>query len=1043
MADDASVEVQIKGSTGQLDEAFASAKSIVTSGTDEMVAALNGMKNVMQDVGAQIQAALQGVGVATQEMAVKAGESAGAFTLATEGMKGAFAGVTAAMEGVQAKFLAITAVLAGGHAFGEVISETNSLTAENIKLSKTMGMTLAEASGVHAALNKLGISTDQYTGAAQKLSRQIKMNEEGLNQMGIATKNAAGEHLPLSTVMLSAIETLKGYRTGMDRNMAAMALFGRGAGDVTALLKLNREEMDEGAETAKKLGLVTTQDSVNAMKAYKVATNESKEVFEAFKVTIGSALLPVLTSLAEWFKNNGQEAIASFRTGFNALIGVVRTFAPLVVGLTQFIGENMRIIISAAAAYAAYKLTLNGIPAAMNLYKFATEAAATVSKTFSVLVMELTGQLEGMTLAERMAATGANGIAGASEIAALGVNGLTAALMPLGTLLFPLVAAALALGAAFYFLGGSAKPPQEEIAKLTDEELKLQAVLRDPSATDLATENALKLARSKVKQAQADEELVGKELKAAKAELENAEAMEAATQASFDGASAMGEYSAAADKARAHIQELTNKIKEMNAAIKGQQADISGAEERLKIHQGKTFSGGDDKVAKEKKPKKDKSKESQWEAELNEQKLALAQKNILEDTDYAFSKQKEVDFWQAKLNTLNSKSLEYKAVLAKLVAAEQSVNKERLANEEKPLKDAEGLYKNNIKLKMDAENTLLAFYKQKYGENSHQYIAQADVIKKTAQEMARQVIQSKEQESEVVKQKSLEAVTAEESRLNYLKQLGLVSDGQMLQAKAKFENERFAIEQKSLAARLELKKQDPDASPIELQKLQDQIEQITRQHNQRMVELAQQAALQSKQKWLDGIKSVSNAWAENIGKMITLQQGFAQTIKGMWQGVTDTLRGMFVKIAENWITTQLTALIATQSAEEAAHKRTNLRHAKDSYTGAYKAVVDTPIVGPVLAPIAGAAAFNAVTAFAAQGYDVPANVNPVTQLHQKEMVLPAEHAETIRNMKNGATAQMPPINIMAHDSKDMHRYFTSPQGIAALRGAMDKMRKNW
>ncbi|MBT9165866.1 MAG: hypothetical protein DDT25_00528 [Chloroflexi bacterium] len=37
-------------------------------------------------------------------------------------------------------------------------------------------------------------------------------------------------------------------------------------------------------------------------------------------------------------------------------------------------------------------------------------------------------------------------------------------------------------------------------------------------------------------------------------------------------------------------------------------------------------------------------------------------------------------------------------------------------------------------------------------------------------------------------------------------------------------------------------------------------------------------------------------------------------------------------------------------------------------------------------------------AFAARGYDIPAGVNPVTQLHQKEMVLPAEQADVIRRM---------------------------------------------
>jgi lambda family phage tail tape measure protein len=41
------------------------------------------------------------------------------------------------------------------------------------------------------------------------------------------------------------------------------------------------------------------------------------------------------------------------------------------------------------------------------------------------------------------------------------------------------------------------------------------------------------------------------------------------------------------------------------------------------------------------------------------------------------------------------------------------------------------------------------------------------------------------------------------------------------------------------------------------------------------------------------------------------------------------------------------------------------------------------------------------TATAAGGFDVPAGVNPITQLHEKEMVLPAEHADVIRGLASG------------------------------------------
>lgn len=41
---------------------------------------------------------------------------------------------------------------------------------------------------------------------------------------------------------------------------------------------------------------------------------------------------------------------------------------------------------------------------------------------------------------------------------------------------------------------------------------------------------------------------------------------------------------------------------------------------------------------------------------------------------------------------------------------------------------------------------------------------------------------------------------------------------------------------------------------------------------------------------------------------------------------------------------------------------------------------------------------------AATGFDIPSGVNPVTQLHEKEMVLPAKYADSIRNMTEGGSS---------------------------------------
>lgn len=75
---------------------------------------------------------------------------------------------------------------------------------------------------------------------------------------------------------------------------------------------------------------------------------------------------------------------------------------------------------------------------------------------------------------------------------------------------------------------------------------------------------------------------------------------------------------------------------------------------------------------------------------------------------------------------------------------------------------------------------------------------------------------------------------------------------------------------------------------------------------------------------------------------------------------------------------------------------------------AYEAMASIPYVGPALGIAAAAAAVAAGVARAQQisstdpsasaegGYDIPYGVNPVTQLHAREMVLPREEADVIR-----------------------------------------------
>lgn len=56
---------------------------------------------------------------------------------------------------------------------------------------------------------------------------------------------------------------------------------------------------------------------------------------------------------------------------------------------------------------------------------------------------------------------------------------------------------------------------------------------------------------------------------------------------------------------------------------------------------------------------------------------------------------------------------------------------------------------------------------------------------------------------------------------------------------------------------------------------------------------------------------------------------------------------------------------------------------------------------------------------AAGGWDIPAGLNPLTQLHEQEMVLPAEHANTIRGLASAGGGE--PIVINATGGDFIHK----------------------
>jgi hypothetical protein len=256
---------------------------------------------------------------------------------------------------------------------------------------------------------------------------------------------------------------------------------------------------------------------------------------------------------------------------------------------------------------------------------------------------------------------------------------------------------------------------------------------------------------------------------------------------------------------------------------------------------------------------------------------------------------------------------------------------------------------------------------------------------------------------------AMAGVDAEQRAADQEFSLGLINKQQLLTLEAEFEQRRNQIKQDALTARLSLI--DPDNDPVAYAAAKGQIEELERQHQARMIEIKNGAELERSQFQLQAMAGIEQALSSSIQKLITGQTTLAGFFKSVWKGALNSVAGAFANMAAKNIATML----SQAAAGKAIRLKEIMGNAYAAAAGAYKAIVGIPYVGPFLAPAAAAVAFGAVAAFgasAAGGYDIPAGVNPVTQLHAQEMVLPAKHADVIRKLADdgGGGGKQPTVN---------------------------------
>ncbi len=335
-------------------------------------------------------------------------------------------------------------------------------------------------------------------------------------------------------------------------------------------------------------------------------------------------------------------------------------------------------------------------------------------------------------------------------------------------------------------------------------------------------------------------------------------------------------------------------------------------------------------------------------------------------------------------------------------------------------------------------------------------------------------------------QDALTRIRIQTAEIEKKRQLQEISDLDALRAKNALAEKTYAIKLKSAQQEAQL----VQGQPVQYQRALAKIADLQRQHaihtiqaqtalavkEKKLTDKADQERRKAQKKrlqeneafWQSMFAPVSNAFESAMNGVIRGTNTLRQAMRNMGQSVVLEFANMGVKMVASWAATEAAKTMATMTGtatrtgiEEAGAAKSLLISAGTAVkqimmkawnvmAGVYSALAAIPVVGPVIAPVAAGAAFGVVANYATRiasasgGYDIPAGVNPMTQLHQQEMVLPAHIANPLRDMiaAGGASGgNTTHVTIQAMDARSFSQYLT--RNASSLPPALKKLKRNF
>lgn len=222
------------------------------------------------------------------------------------------------------------------------------VTADDLNtLSKQTGFTTAELQKMRYAADRIDVSMESITGAAQKMTKQLASSESKFTDLNVATRNQDGTFRNVTDIFYDTVEALSKIQNETERDTAAMEIFGKSANELAGIIDDGGEALRQMGEEAENAGLILSQDTLDAANKFNDAIDELKAKAQAAFLSAGATLAENLIPAMEKLLDVGGKLLSFIANLDSGTLEMITTTLLLTAALSptlKAVSEGIKLI---------------------------------------------------------------------------------------------------------------------------------------------------------------------------------------------------------------------------------------------------------------------------------------------------------------------------------------------------------------------------------------------------------------------------------------------------------------------------------------------------------------------------------------------------------------------------------------------------------------------------------------------------------------------------------------------------------------------------